>query len=104
MMKAIEIGTHAIRIYCLGFAVVGFQVISSSFFQSIGKAAISMVLSMSRQIILLIPFLLILPKFFGPEGIWISAPMSDCLAFMVSVFMIRWEMKKINKMEALPQV
>ncbi len=97
--KAIEIGTHAIRIYCLGFAIIGFQVISSSFFQSIGKAAISMVLSMSRQIILLIPFLLILPRFLGSEGIWISAPMSDFLAFILSVTMIRWEMKKIRKME-----
>jgi putative MATE family efflux protein len=97
--KALEIGVHAIRIYCLGFAVVGFQVISSSFFQSIGKAAISMVLSMSRQIILLIPFLLILPRFFGPEGIWISAPMSDGLAFMISMFMIKWEMNKLKKEE-----
>ena len=98
-MKAIEIGTHAIRIYCLGFAIIGFQIISSSFFQSIGKAGISMVLSMSRQIILLIPFLLILPRFLGSEGIWISAPMSDFLAFLLSVIMIRWEMKKIKKME-----
>ena len=98
-MKAIEIGTHAIRIYCLGFAVVGFQVISSSFFQSIGKAAISMVLSMSRQIILLIPFLLILPRFMGSEGIWIAAPMSDFLAFVLSVTMISWEMRKIRRME-----
>ena len=98
-MKAIEIGTHAIRIYCLGFAVVGFQVISSSFFQSIGKAAISMVLSMSRQIILLIPFLLILPRFMGSEGIWIAAPMSDFLAFILSVTMISWEMRKIRRME-----
>ena len=58
-----------------------------------------MVLSMSRQIILLIPFLLILPRFMGSEGIWIAAPMSDFLAFILSVTMISWEMRKIRRME-----
>ena len=102
-IKAIEICIHAIRIYRQGIALVGFQVIASSFFQSIGKAVISMVLSMSRQIILLIPFLLILPRFIGSEGIWIAAPMSDFFAFVLSVNMIRWEMRKIKRMELSSQ-
>lgn len=94
---AIQIGIHAIRIYCLGFSVIGFQVIASNFFQSIGKAGISMMLSLLRQILLLIPFLIIFPLFLGARGIWIAAPASDILAFIISATMIGREVKKMNR-------
>ena len=97
--EVITIGTNAIRIYCIGFSLIGFQIIASSFFQSIGKAGMSMVLSLSRQVGLLIPLLLIMPIFFGLGGIWVSAPISDFLAFCISIFMIGKEMKKLDKMK-----
>ena len=97
--EVVIIGTNAIRIYCLGFSLIGFQIIASSFFQSIGKAGMSMVLSLSRQVGLLIPLLLIMPIFFGLSGIWVSAPISDFLAFSISIFMIRKELKNLDKMK-----
>ena len=95
--EVITIGTNAMRIYCLGFSMIGFQVIASSFFQSIGKAGMSMVLSLSRQVGLLIPLLIILPMLLGLKGIWIAAPVSDFLAFAISIFMIRRELKNLDK-------
>ena len=63
--ELVGIATNGIKIYLLMMPLVGFQVISSNYFQSIGKAKISMFLSLLRQVILLIPCILILPKIFG---------------------------------------
>ena len=68
---------HALRVMNLVVPIIGFQMITIGFFQSIGKAGISIFLSLTRQLLFLVPLLLILPNFFGLEGIWYSVPIAD---------------------------
>ncbi|MGG7179104.1 MATE family efflux transporter [Clostridium paraputrificum] len=82
----IGIASHGMRIYLFMLPVVGFQVISSNYFQSVGKAKISMFLSLLRQVLLLIPCLIILPMIggLGLTGIWLAGPVSDGLASLIT--------------------
>ncbi|MDE6831772.1 MAG: MATE family efflux transporter, partial [Muribaculaceae bacterium] len=81
----IEMSRRAIRIFFLAFPVVGCQIIIQNFFQSIGKPKVSIFLSLTRQLIFLLPFLWILPPMMGIEGVWASMCSSDFLAFVVAV-------------------
>lgn len=88
---------RCLRIYMGGIFISGFQIISTSYFQATGQAVKASVLSMMRQVILLIPAILILPVFFGLDGILYSGPVADLLAgVIVGIFAII-EMKKLNK-------
>ncbi|MFO7879668.1 MAG: MATE family efflux transporter [Bacteroidota bacterium] len=89
-------GTHALRIIVISMPIVGFQIIGSGFYQAMGKIMPSLFLGLSRQVLFLIPFLLILPEHYGLEGIWYAFPAADFLAGIVTAFMIRYEMKKLN--------
>lgn len=84
----------------IAFTVVGFQVISTTLFQSLGKAGASIFLSLARQVIFLIPLLLLLPGRYGLDGVWMSFPISDSLATMVTAVMIFFQMRSINTMQA----
>ena len=86
------------RLYTAAFFMVGFQVVISSFFQALGKASVSIFLSLSRQALLLIPALLILPGFFGLTGIWISAPVSDFVSTLLSFIVLRVEYPKLKNL------
>ncbi len=82
------------------FPVVGFQVVGSNFFQAIGKAKISMFLNMLRQVIVLIPMVLILPPLLGIDGVWLSGPLADLTAASITAVMILREVKKLNQKSA----
>jgi len=94
------ISTQALRISVLMFPVVGSQIVISNFFQSIGKANISIFLSLTRQIIFLVPCLLILPPIYGLSGAWAAMPMSDGFSAIVSYltiyFFVRRFRSKLN--------
>jgi len=92
----IQIGTHGIRIYLLLLPVVGFQIVAANFFQAIGKALISMILSMLRQVIVLIPLLLILPLFLGLDGIWYAPPAADLISAIVTAIVLIRELGKLE--------
>ncbi len=79
------------------FGVVGFQIVSTSFFQSIGAPAKAMFLSLARQVIFLIPLLMWLPDSLGVEGVWLSFPISDVLATIVTVILIIQQFKVIDR-------
>lgn len=81
----IEISMTGFRISFMFFAVIGGQVVIQNFFQSIGKPGISIFLSLTRQLLFLIPTLLIFPKIWGIEGVWTSLAVSDMLAFIVAI-------------------
>jgi len=85
--------------YFIVFPIVGFQVVTSSFFQSIGKAQISILLSLSRQVLFLIPSLLIVPHFLLLKGVWLSAPVADFLATIVTFFVLKWQLKRLRALE-----
>lgn len=86
--------TLALRIGILSFPVVGAQIVITQFFQSIGKARISIFLFLSRQLLFLLPGLAFLPPFYGVEGVWFSMPLSDALAFAVAALMLAYHYKK----------
>ncbi len=83
---------------CLwAFGFVGFQIVSTTFFQSIGKPAKAFVLSLARQIIFLIPLLMWLPKQLGVDGVWLSFPISDVLATIVTIALIATQFRTIDR-------
>lgn len=93
----IDLSAKGIRYIMVAFPVVGYQMVVSNFFQSIGKAKISIVLSLSRQLLILLPLLLVLPTMFEINGVWVSMPVSDTLsAFMAAWIMIVY-MRKFKK-------
>ncbi len=83
--ELIKLSANGLRISCMAFCLIGGQIVISNFFQSIGKAKVSIFLSLSRQLIFLIPALLILPGIYGIDGVWASLPLSDAIAFFVSI-------------------
>lgn len=82
--ELVGIASNALRIVIIMFPLVGFQVVVSNFFQSIGKAKISIFLSLTRQFIFLIPGILTLPLLFGLNGAWAATPVADGLAGIVA--------------------
>ena len=96
------IATRALRISVTMFPIIGFQIVVTNFFQSIGKAKISIFLSLTRQFIFLVPCLLILPPIFGLTGAWSAMPVSDGLSTIVSAFTIfyfirRFKLKTVDE-------
>lgn len=85
-----------LKLSMLAFVVVGFQTVSTVFFQSIGKAGKSILLSLSRQVIFLIPLLLWLPDVWGLDGVWLSFPISDVLATIVTFVLIWWQFRTLG--------
>lgn len=83
--KLIELARHGFRVYFIWYPVVGAQIIIQNFFQSIGKPQISIALSLTRQLIFLLPFLLTLPHYWGITGVWASMCGSDMLAFITAL-------------------
>lgn len=84
----IESSVKAIRIVFLVFPIIGFQMVTTNFFQCIGQVKTSIFLSLTRQLLFIIPLLAILPKHFGIDGIWYTHPASDVLATFVAAFFL----------------
>lgn len=104
--ELVDIARNGFRVYFICFPVVGCQIVITNFFQSIGKPKLSIFLSLTRQLIFLIPFLLILPAFFGIDGVWASMAASDFLAFVVAlitlIIMMRRQNRKFMSLPSLP--
>lgn len=93
----IEMASNAIRKCMIAYPIIGYQMVITNFFQSIGKAKISIFLSLSRQLLFLLPFLVILPPMLGVDGVWYSLPLSDTLSAIVALWMMTVYMKKFKK-------
>ena len=91
----LQIGSEGLRLALLALPLVGFQVVVGNFFQSVGKAKIATLLTLLRQVIVLIPLIYILPGFYGLPGIWISLPISDVCSAMVVTYFITREWRKL---------
>ena len=92
-----EIAYTGLRITVMLFPLVGCQIVITNFFQSIGMAKISIFLSLSRQLLYLLPFLLFFSSVWGVKGVWSSMPVSDFLAFVTAVLMLLYHLKKMKK-------
>ena len=96
-----EITKYGLKAYTMVFPIVGFQIVSSIYFQAVGKPKMSFFISLSRQIIVMIPCLIILPIFFGLNGIWYAAPTADSIATLITFILVRKEIKKLDKLEEM---
>lgn len=100
--ELIDISARGLRIIILFFPIIGFQMVTANFFQSIGMAGKAIFLSLSRQLLILLPCLLILPHFFGELGVWVSMPVSDLLASLVAALMLMMQFRKFHKASQEP--
>jgi MATE efflux family protein len=87
----------AIHIIMMMFPLIGSQMVITNFFQCIGKVKISIFLSLSRQLLFLLPLLAILPNFYGIDGVWASMPTSDFIAVVVAVTIMLVFLRRFKK-------
>lgn len=97
--ELLDITERGIRFGVAALPLVGIQIVASSFFQSLGYAAKSIIQSLSRQLIFLVPGLLIFPRFWGLDGVWVAIPVSDTLATMLSIYLLTIQMRLLKRME-----
>jgi len=98
--QLVEIASNALRLIVLAFPLIGVQVIGAGLYQALGKALPSLFLSLLRQVIMLLPLVLILPQFMQLNGIWISFPIADSLSFIVTGVMLLSVTRKFPKTNA----
>jgi putative MATE family efflux protein len=96
--QLLESGEKALKIMVVTLPIIGFQIIGSGLYQALGKVWPAIFLAMSRQVLFLIPFVLILPLFWGLNGIWYAFPAADFMAAIVTLLMMLNEVKKLHKL------
>lgn len=101
--ELIRLSVEGMRIVFVFFPIIGFQMVATNFFQSIGMAGKAIFMSLSRQLLFLMPGLLFLPRFFevstpwdGSWGVWCAMPLSDFLATVVAFFMLTHQLRKFR--------
>ena len=98
--ELMKITSNGLSIYASTFFVVGFHVIVTNYFQSIGRAGVSIFLSMSRQILLLIPFILLFPPILGLNGAWLAQPASNIISTVVAIVILSLHLKNYKSKPA----
>ncbi len=93
----IEFGTKAVRVWLMMLPVLGVQVIGALYFQAIGRPKISLLLTLCRQLLVLVPMVLILSKLFGMRGILFAAPIADAISFGITGSFLLVELKRLNR-------
>ncbi len=99
--ELISVATVGMRTFLVMLPIIGFQIISSNYFQAVGKAPKSMFLGLLRQVIVLIPMLIILPQFFGLMGVWYAGPTADLIASIVTALFLVIEMRHLDASHVL---
>ena len=95
--KLIELTIPGFRIFMVAAPLIGLQVVASNFFQSIGLAKKAIFLSLTRQLLFLLPGLYLFPLVMGLDGIWFAAPVSDFCAFVITMIMLYYQVAKMRK-------
>ncbi|HHU36044.1 MAG TPA: MATE family efflux transporter [Treponema sp.] len=95
--ELIEMGSYAMGVFFRFLPLVAMQMISSSYFQAVGKPTQATLLGLSRQVFIFIPLLFILPYFKGLDGVWLSGPYSDLGAFIFTGIWLLVEIRHLNK-------
>lgn len=97
--KLMAVTINGAKIYLLMLPIIGISITGSNYIQSIGKAKVAMFLSLLRQVILLIPMIIVLPKFFGLNGVWYAQPVADFLATIITGIILYRELKRYDRKE-----
>jgi len=95
--ELLSIGVTAIRLVLMTLPLVGFQIVAASYFQAVGKPRQAMLLMLSRQVLLLIPAILILPRFFGLLGIYYAVPLADLGSALLTGTWLALELRKLGR-------
>lgn len=95
--ELLEFGRTALLSWFLCMPVVGFQVIGANFFQAVGKSRRAMFLTLTRQLIFLIPAIIIFPKFWGIEGLFYAAPFADFISFLITASFFFYGIRTLEK-------
>ena len=95
--ELIEAVTYGMKIVMVMFWAVGFQVVTGNFFQYIGKPKRAIVISLTRQLIFLIPLLITLPPQYGLFGVWISMPISDSMSVMLAATLLFFQVRAFKR-------
>jgi putative MATE family efflux protein len=96
----IEFATHALKVFTIFLPIIGFQIIASNYFQAVGKPKQASILSLSRQVLLLIPALLIFPRFFGINGVLAAGPFSDIMSSLITGTWLFFELRHLDNKHA----
>ena len=94
-----DLAVRGLRIVFALYPIVGFQIVTSNFFQSIGMVKKSILLSLSRQCLILIPCLFILPEIWGQTGVWVSIPIADGFAGILAAVVLMLQIKSFRRGE-----
>ena len=92
----IELSAHALRIANCAFLIVGFQMVTGNFFTSIGMAKKAIFLSLTRQVLFLVPLIMLLPNLWGITGVWAAIPISDTLSAIAASLMLNWQLQRFR--------
>ena len=95
----LAMSAEGLRILTIGFPIVGFQMIGTNFFQCLGMVKKSIILSLSRQLLFLLPLIYILPLWMGSNGVWMSFPISDFLSAALTAILLRRLFRKFNTLK-----
>ena len=95
----LAMSAEGLRILTIGFPIVGFQMIGTNFFQCLGMVKKSIILSLSRQLLFLLPLIYSLPLWMGSNGVWMSFPISDLLSAMLTAILLRRLFRKFNTLK-----
>jgi putative MATE family efflux protein len=99
--ELVALGSRAMRICTLMLPIVGFQIVSASYFQAVGKPKEAMLLLLSRQLLILVPAVLILPHFFGLNGVWAALPTADLCSSLLTGVCLFLELRRLGDRDAI---
>lgn len=94
----IKKGPYFLRLACSGFMFIGVSIMTTTYFQSIGRAWVAMIFAFMRQGLMLIPLIYFLPMLFGLPGVWCAGPVSDCLAGIIAIIVVLYELRAIKSL------
>lgn len=95
--RLMELTINGLQKYALAMPLIGINIVGTNYIQSIGKAKVAMVLSLLRQVIVLIPMIIILPRFLYLDGVWFAQPTADTIATIITIIVLIRETKKYSK-------
>lgn len=96
--QLLAITTQGLKLWTAFLCVVGFQIVASNYYQAIGKARVAIILSLMRQVIILIPAMIIIPRLLGLKGIWVAGALSDLLSTLITVVLFVIEFRHLNQL------
>ena len=100
--KLVDLAATGLRIVFIFYPIIGFQMVTSNFFQSIGMSGKAIFMSLSRQLLFLLPCLLILPRYYGINGVWYSMPIADFISSIIAFILLMMQFRTFKKLKTVP--